>query len=190
MHRGLWSLALIIVVMIAYGVYFLMEQREIASQSSIHDQQTTGTPSVQKQNNATPISKNTVELCAGQTLKVGETAFLACPGKNKNIFGPLSITFGAQIARVDGKDYEAAVIFGDGEETTVAHWAPTYFNEEIEHTYPRAGEYDASLVLVPRSSLDADVMSRKKKIQDLTTLVLIKKIHIRIDASGNAVIGQ
>ena len=119
-------------------------------------------------------------LGSGSGAKEGETVFLACPGKKKDIFGPLSVTFGAQIVRPDGKDYEAVVIFGDGEETNVAHWSPTLFNEEIEHTYAQPGEYEASLVLVPKESLDADVMKRIKKVQDLDNLILIKKISVKV----------
>src|SRR3989344_2526580 len=114
--------------------------------------------------------------------KPGQTIFLA---KTENINGILNVVFGAQISREDGGNYEAFILFGDGEEESVAHWSPTLFNEEMNHVYGQPGTYTASLVLVPKNILTQDVLQRKTKIQDLKGTTLIKSIRVTVEAGGN-----
>lgn len=112
----------------------------------------------------------------------GETNFLA---KTEIIQGKKKVVFGAQISREDGGNYESLILFGDNDETSVAHWSPTLFNEEVSHIYARAGNYTASLVLVPKSSLTPDVMNRQTKISSLSNLIVIKSISVTVDSTGD-----
>jgi len=113
--------------------------------------------------------------------KTGETNFLA---KTESINGILMVVFGAQITRTDGGNYEAFILFGDGDEESVAHWSPTLFNEEMNHEYRQSGNYTASLVLVPKTLLTEEVLQRRKKIQELVGTTVIKTIHVAVEASG------
>ncbi|MDO8518196.1 MAG: hypothetical protein Q7S26_02820 [bacterium] len=190
-QRGFIGLSILIAIVLGLivvggGAYFLMQQNSVPQTNTQTNYYT-----IQDIEASKSTQKN---LCAGGPFETGfkpeETAFYACPSYYKHNTGELAVVVGAQIVRADGKDYEAVIIFGDGEEETVAHWKPTFFNEQLSHVYARPGEYDASLVLVPRSSLNADVLSFKKKVQDLNTLILIKKIHITIEQSGSMSIEQ
>lgn len=117
--------------------------------------------------------------------KEGETDFVA---KTETRNGVLEVVFGAQITRSDGEKYEAFILFGDGEETNVAHWSPTMFNEQVRHVY-KPGAYTASLVLVPKTLLTEDVQQRRIKIQELKGLTTIQTVRIEVEG-GTATIND
>ena len=182
------------IVVIGGGTYFVMQQQTPA-------QTTTGAGNldalpatdnnsmqVQADKNKASVSQQTgsgAEDSFTSGFKTGQTNFLA---KIDTIAGVLTVVFGTQITRADGGDYEAFILFGDGEEESVAHWSPTLFNEEMNHEYRQPGEYTASLVLVPKTLLTEDVLQRRKKIVDLNGTTLIKTIRVSVDVTGKITI--
>ena len=111
-----------------------------------------------------------------------KSVFIACPGRHEKQIGKGDVTFGAQLIRPDGGNYEAIILYGDGDKEGVAHWSPTRFSEEVDHLYTQPGAYDASLVLIPTDRVK-DFVSGQITLEQAHP-ILIKKIRIEVSAAG------
>jgi len=160
-----WIVAVVGVIVLGGALYYVMQQYQtVTPQDAV-------------------VSEKTDRL--EERFKKDETDFLA---ETQMRDGVLTVRFVAQVIREDGADYEAAVLFGDGREDTVAHWSPTLFNEEMNHQYDNPGSYTASLVLIPKALLTEDVLERRTKIQDLKGTIVIKTIGVNVRSATDIAI--
>ena len=172
LQKGFAVVPVIIILallIIGGGAYIVIRQKSSTQATSENKTQTP--PATSDQNQIpVPNDKETITYTSA-TLTATPTTGVA----------PLTVNFEGQIKVPSNQSGRAIIFFGDSVSDVMFRSGPDFFSEKWTHTFAKAGEYDAIMVLTSVQDIDSDIQVMKNPYHSKN--LVVKKMHIVVNSS-------